>query len=127
MASLLAATAFVLTGGVQAAEQAVKAEEGVTAAHETSIPFANMGGIRDWKAIDDETLYVQDVRRNWYIAKLIAPCPDLMFATAIGFETKGVNQLDKFGSVIVRGQRYQLASFVASGAPPAKAKPEKAG
>jgi hypothetical protein len=127
LATLLAATGFVLTGGVQAAEQAVRAEE--AAAKEASIPFANMGGLRDWKAVDDETLYVQDVRRNWYLAKLLAPCTDLTFATTIGFETKGVNQLDRFGAVIVRGQRCPLRSFVASGPPPrdapqdAKAKP----
>jgi hypothetical protein len=118
MASLLAATAFVLAGGVQAAEQAIQAEGGAAKPAETSIPFANMGGIRDWRAIDDETLYVQDVRRNWYVARLMAPCPDLTFAQAIGFETKGVNQLDRFAAVVVRGQRYQLASFVASGPPP---------
>jgi hypothetical protein len=121
VATILAATAFVLTGGVQATAQAVQAEESTRAPAETSIPFANMGGIRDWKAVDDETLYVQDVRRNWYIARLMAPCTDLMFASAIGFETKGVNQLDKFGTVIVRGQRCQIASFVASGPPPANA------
>ncbi|MBO9574921.1 MAG: hypothetical protein J7494_04215 [Sphingobium sp.] len=122
-ATVMAAIAFVMTGGVQAAEQAVKAEEARIAPAETSIPFANMGGIRDWSAVDDTTLYVQDSSRNWYIAKLLAPCTDLSFATTIGFETKGVNRLDKFASVVVSGQRCQLASFVASSAPPAKPKP----
>lgn len=122
LATVMAATAFVMTGGMQAAAQAVKAEEGKVAAAETSIPFADMGGIRDWSAIDDTTLYVQDIRRNWYIAKLIAPCTDLTFATTIGFETKGVNRLDKFGAVVVGGQRCALSSFVASGPPPPKNK-----
>ena len=52
----------------------------------------------------------------------MAPCTDLTFATVIGFETKGVNRLDKFGSVVVSGQRCPLSSFVASGPPPPKAK-----
>lgn len=121
-ATLMAASAFVMTGGLQAAEQAVAAEQAQAAAKETSIPFVNMGGIRDWQAVDDSTLYVQDVRRNWYIAKLAMPSPDLTFATAIGFETKGVNQLDRFSSVVIGGQRYPLMSFVASGPPPAKPK-----
>lgn len=118
LATALAATAFVMTGGVHAAEQAVQAE---TAA-ETSIPFVDMGGIRDWQAIDDSSLYVQDSRRAWYLAKLLAPCTDLTFATTIGFETKGVNRLDKFGAVVVNGQRCSLSSFVASGPPPPKAR-----
>lgn len=118
LATMMAATAFVMTGGVRAAEQAVQAET----ATETSIPFVDMGGIRDWQAIDDSSLYVQDSRRSWYLARLIAPCTDLTFATTIGFETKGVNRLDKFGSVVVNGQRCALTSFIASGPPPPKAK-----
>lgn len=119
-ATLMAASAFVMTGGVQGAEQAVQAEAAKAA--ETSIPFVDMGGIRDWQAIDDSALYVQDSRRNWYLAKLLAPCTDLTFATTIGFETKGVNRLDRFGAVVVNGQRCVLSSFVASGPPPAKNK-----
>src|SRR5690606_35817611 len=50
LAAALAGAAFVMTGGMQAAAQAVAAEEGKAAApKETSIPFANMGGIRDWR------------------------------------------------------------------------------
>ena len=119
-ATLMAVTGFVMTGGVQAAEQAVQAE--VAKPAETSIPFVDMGGIRDWQAIDDTSLYVQDSRRSWYLAKLLAPCTDLTFATTIGFETKGVNRLDRFGAVVVNGQRCALSSFIASGPPPVKNK-----
>lgn len=130
-ATAMSALAFVMTGGVRAAEQAVKAEEAKAAPSapaETSIPFANMGGIRDWEAADNSSIYVQDNSRNWYLAKLSAPCVDLPFATTIGFETRGVNQLDRFGTVIVAGQRYPLTSFVASGPPPSRVKADtKAG
>jgi len=122
VATLMATTAFVMTGGVRATAQAVAAAEGRAVGKETSIPFVDMGGIRDWQAVDDSTLYVQDVRRNWYVAKLNAPNSDLMFVTTIGFETKGTNQLDRFGTVVVGGQRIPLTSFVASGPPPAKPK-----
>ncbi len=118
IAALAAASAFVMTGGMHAAAQAIAAEQAI--GKETSIPFADMGGVRDWKAIDDSTLYVQDIRRNWYIARLAQPSPDLTFATKIGFETKGINQLDKFGTVVVGGERIPLTSFVASGPPPVK-------
>ena len=121
IATLLAGSAFVMTGGVRATAQAIAAEQAI--GKETSIPFVNMGGIRDWKAIDDSTIYVQDIRRNWYVAKLAKPSPDLTFAQAIGFETKGVNQLDRFGTVVVSGERIPLTSFVASAPPPVKPKP----
>jgi hypothetical protein len=122
-ATLMATAAFVMTGGLHATEQAVAAEEGkAIVAQETSIPFANMGGIRDWRAIDDSSLYVQDIRRNWYIARLAVPSPDLAFVQSIGFETKGTNQLDKFAALVVGGQRIPLTSFVASAPPPPKAK-----
>ena len=121
-AALMATGAFVMSGGVRAAEQAVAAAEQPALGKETSIPFANMGGIRDWRAVDDSTLYVQDIRRNWYLAKLAIPSPDLTFVQAIGFETRGTNQLDKFGTVVVGGQRIPLSSFVASAPPPPKAK-----
>ena len=126
-AAVLAAAAFTMDGGVHAAEQAVKAEEVQSKPpKEASIPFVNQGGIRDWQAIDNETLYIQDIHRKWYLAKLMTPCIDLPFVQAIGIETKGVNRLDKWGSIIVRGQRYPIASLVASGPPPSNAKRAKA-
>src|SRR3546814_199775 len=38
---------------------------------EMSIPFVSHGGIRDWKAIDRDTLYVQDNHNHWYRAELM--------------------------------------------------------
>lgn len=89
---------------------------------EMSIPFVSHGGIRDWRAIDRDTLYVQDIHRNWYRAELMTNCFDLPYAEAIGFEARGTDRFDRFSSVIVRGQRCPLQSFVASGPPPKKAK-----
>jgi hypothetical protein len=121
IAALFAATGLVMTGSVALAQPAGQASP--VAGTEAAIPFVDMGGIRDWQAADDSHLYVQDIRRNWYLAKLSVPCTDLPLATAIGFETKGLNQLDRFGTVIVRGQHCPMSSFVASGPPPAKARP----
>jgi len=89
---------------------------------EMSIPFVSHGGIRDWRAIDRDTLYVQDIHGHWYRAELMSGCHDLPFANAIGFEAWGTDRFDKFSSVIVRGQRCPLESFVASGPPPKKAR-----
>ena len=95
-------------------------------AREASIPFVGFGTIRNFRALDRDTLYVQDQRRNWYRAELIGPCSELPWAEAIGFETRGTNRLDRFSSVIVRGQRCQLISFTESAGPPKKRKASKA-
>lgn len=94
---------------------------------EVSIPFVNMGSIEDWRADGDSALYIQDVHRKWYHATLMGPCSDLPFANAIGIETRGVDTLDRFGTVIVRHQHCAIQSFVASGPPPKKPKPHKKG
>ena len=89
-------------------------------AAETSMPFADQGGVRDWQADGDSKIYVQDASGKWYLATLSVAAPDLPFATKIGFETKGADQLDRFGVLIVQGARYPLNSLVQSGPPPAK-------
>jgi len=121
LAAALATSAFIASGGLQAAEQAVAAEEAARPnGAETSIPFANRSGIRDWQAVGDDKLYIQDAQRKWYLATLTSPAPDLGFATNIGFETKGLDRLDKFGIIVVAGTRYPLKSLVSSGPPPKK-------
>ena len=87
---------------------------------EMSIPFVSHGGIRDWRAIDHDTLYVQDIHGYWYRAELMSNCFHLPYAEAIGFDARGTDRFDRFSSVIVRGQRCPLQSFVASGPPPKK-------
>lgn len=123
LAMALAAFGFAVTGGVRAAEQAIKAEEATVAkTGEATIAFVNHGGVRDWQAVGDDKLYIQDSQGKWYLATLATSSPDLSFATTIGFETRGADRLDKFGSVVVAGARYPLSSLVASAAPPPKAK-----
>jgi hypothetical protein len=122
-ATAMATLAFVASGGVRAAEQAVQVAQ-VAAAKpaETSIPLINQGGVRDWQVVGDDKVFIQDSKGKWYVATLAAPSPDLPYATAIGFETKGVDKLDKFGAIVVSGTRYQLASLVESGPPPPRKK-----
>ncbi|GHD03736.1 DUF6491 family protein [Novosphingobium pokkalii] len=97
------------------------------AAAEASIPFLNHGGIRDWRAVGDSTLYVQDQQGQWYRASLMGPAFDLPFAEAIGFDGRGTDTFDRFASVVVRGQSYPVQSLVKVPGPPsaaaAKAKP----
>ena len=97
------------------------ASEAVPATPAASIPFANHGGIRDWKADRDQGLWVQDVHRQWYYAKLMAPCTGLNFAQTIGFDTHPLGRFDKFSAIVVPGPgggRCTVQSFTLSGAPP---------
>jgi hypothetical protein len=89
---------------------------------QASIPFVNHGGVRNFEAVDSDTLYIEDQHRHWYRAELMGYCPDLGFAQTIGFETRGPDTLDRYGTLIVRGQRCLLKSLVESGPPPKKAK-----
>jgi len=85
------------------------------------IPFANHGGIRDWKADRDQGLWVQDIHRQWYYAKLMAPCTGLNFAQTIAFDTHPLGRFDQFSSILVLGPgggRCAVQSFTPSGAPP---------
>lgn len=114
MAAVLASAAFT---AAQAQEPAKPAE--------ASIPFVNHGGIRDWQHDGRDAIYVQDQHRQWYRATLIAPCTDLPFADTIGFETRGLDRLDQYSTLIVKGQRCQLQSLVKSTPPPKRDKSKK--
>lgn len=85
---------------------------------EASIPFANHHGVRDWVAQGDQIIYFQDAARHWYRAKLFAPSPDLPFVQAIGYDTGPIGTLDRWSTVIIRGQRYPLQSFERVDGPP---------
>lgn len=83
-----------------------------------SIPFANHHGVRDWVAQGNDTIYFQDSARRWYKAVLFAPSMELPFATAIGIDSGPMGTLDRWGAVIVRGQRYPFQSFERVAGPP---------
>lgn len=102
--------------GLAAAEDEARRVEPADAP-ELSIPFANRGGIRDWVAVDDATLLVQDNFRKWYRVRLVAPTRHLLHAEGIGFVTGPSGALDNHGSLAVRGQKYPIASVTASEGP----------
>lgn len=83
-----------------------------------AIPFANHDGIRDWVAVGDRTVYVQDVFRHWYRATLFAPAIDLPFAQAIGFDTGPIGTLDKWSTLIIHGRRFPISAFERVDGPP---------
>lgn len=84
---------------------------------EESIPFADMGSIRNFDPVDSHTILIEDVHGQWYKASLMGPCIDLPFANAVGFDVGGTRTLDRFSSVIVDGNRCAFQSLVSTDAP----------
>ncbi len=106
---------------------------GATAADKTplppqaTIPFVKNGNaIRDWQADGRNGLWIQDLRKQWYYASLLAPCIGLDFATGIGFDTRTGDTLDRFSQVIVPHEdRCQIMSLTRSDTPPPDRKKKK--
>ena len=111
---------FLLLAALGAAFSVPAVARDVPIGEEASIPFVNFGSIRNFRAIDRDTVYFQDLRRRWYRGEVIGPCSDLPFAQAIGVETRGVDRLDRFSTILVRGDRCQLTSLVRSEEPPSR-------
>lgn len=87
---------------------------------EASIPFADHGGVDDWRAEGDSTIYFKDQHRRWYRAELFGPAFDLPYVEHIGIDARPGGRLDRFGAIYVRGHRYHFRSFERVEGPPAK-------
>ena len=88
---------------------------------ESSIVFPSDNTIRNWQADRDRGIWIEGRRGEWYYGTFAGICRDIDFAQAIGVETRGAGRLDKFASIVVRGERCLLSSFVTSAPPPTKA------
>jgi hypothetical protein len=72
------------------------------------IPFFTLS-VDDWKVDSDNAVLIKTKDRHYYRATTIGPCPDLPWAgLALGFDTRGGSDLDKFGAVIVKGRRCPI-------------------
>lgn len=85
---------------------------------EVSIPFADHGGIRDWRPVGRDALLVEGTHGKWYRVELMGGCFDLPFADRVGFRSNPAGDFDRFSSVFVRGQRCAVKSVTASAPPP---------
>jgi hypothetical protein len=122
LALSLAAVLLPLSAAAAANEPAPEStKEARALGVESSIVFPSDSSIRNWQADRDRGIWIQGRGNDWYYGTFAGFCRDLDFAQAIGFETRGAGRLDKFASIIVRGERCQLTSFVNSAPPPSKA------
>jgi hypothetical protein len=85
-----------------------------------SIAFANKDGILDWKAADDQTIYLKSIMGKWYRADLFSPCRNLPYGNGIGFRTNPDGSFDRFSAVIVDGANCPLKELTALDGPPPK-------
>lgn len=114
---LFAATPLLAVSAVPAVAQSDDGRE-LTYEQEARIPFANSGGIRNWEAVGNDTLYIEGRRGQWYRAELMGYCPDLNFSVGLGFETNVTGSFDRFSSVYTREGRCEVSSLVKSDPPP---------
>ncbi len=110
---VLAALAFISSPGVAKSPPPVWPELG----KETSIPFANFHGIRNYETDGNDGLWLEDSRHRWYYATVAGPCWNLDFAQQIGYDTRGSTTFDKFSAIIVGQQRCQILSVVTANKP----------
>ena len=87
---------------------------------DASIPFANQGGVRDWRAKGSQQVYFQDSHGQWYRAKLMSYASDLPFVEFIGIDASPGGALDKWSAIYVKGQRYSFESFEKADGPPTR-------
>lgn len=85
---------------------------------EARIPFVSFRTIRTYRPVSDTEVYLQDRRRNWYLATLAGPCLFIRDTIRIGVDTRFGDTLDNSSSFLVRGQRCPILSLVRSGPPP---------
>jgi len=84
------------------------------------IDFAGAGGIRDWHAENDSSIYLMDRAGHWYLALLSGPCWGLRFNRAVAFETDVSGRFDTFSTVRTRNHRCHVDRIVRSPRPAAK-------
>ena len=90
-----------------------------------SIPFVEFGNINDWRADGERGIYIQSTNRKWYYATFMSPCIQLPYTESIGFRTTPPLPLDKFDSVLVRGEPCYFRTLEEIPAPPSNNPPPR--
>lgn len=104
---ILPVAALVLTAGCATPTSPNEPPSGPGA----TLHFADLGGIRNWRADGNEAILIEGRRDQWYRATFFSPCPDVRFANTIAFVTDTTGDLDKFSSILVRDRRCYFRSF----------------
>lgn len=90
-----------------------------------SIPFANLGSIQSFRALDDSTLLIEGSGHRWYRATFFGSCIGLRNAERIAFVTEPGGSLDRFSAVWIDGRRCPFRTFERTEKPPPREKRPK--
>ena len=108
------------------ADEAKKDKEGGPTGLDTKeavIPFLNQRVLNSWQADGQTGLWIQDSGKQWYYAKLFAPCDGLDFTAQVGFRNRVLNQLNRDSEVVLsNGNRCAFQSLRKADAPPGSGK-----
>ena len=121
---MIKARTWLAAGLMMAAPFAAAAESPPTgpvpADQEVRIPFVQFGGVRSFRAVSDQVVYLEGRRsREWYRATMNGPCLNLSHALRIGIDTRfNGNTLDNSSRLLVDGDSCAIRSLVRSGPPP---------
>ncbi|WP_145961019.1 hypothetical protein [Sphingosinithalassobacter portus] len=90
---------------------------------ETTIPFADSNGIRNWEVgpVGSNDLYVQDSRRDWYRVQIAGPCMTNPSSFQLVYKTGPMGSFDtqtKVASSDFPGQWCSVISVQTSAPPP---------
>ncbi|RYD98877.1 MAG: hypothetical protein EOP61_15085 [Sphingomonadales bacterium] len=108
--------ALILAAGTAEAQGAPPAD-----GKQVSIPLAGRGDVRSFEVTrNGDGIYIQDFRRNWYLARFYSRCLDLPYAFAIGFKSFSSMSLDRGDTVVAGREQCRISSIVRSGPPPKK-------
>jgi Family of unknown function (DUF6491) len=111
------ATGLVLGAALAGAAEPRSDFQTKPATQEARIPFADLGGIRNWVADGETGLYIEGNHNQWYHATLMSHCLDLPYAERIGFVVEPDQSFDKFSAIVVRDRVCHVTSMVKSQQP----------
>lgn len=117
--ALSLAAALLPLSAVAAADEPASAPRATGV--ESSITFPNDTTIKTWRADDEDGIWVQDRKGDWYYGKFAVRCRNVDFAQAIGIDNRGSSTLDRYATILAGRERCPLISFVSSAPPPTKA------
>jgi hypothetical protein len=93
---------------------------------ESSIPFADRGGIRNWQADGSKGVWIQATGGKWYYASFSSPCNGLPFSEGLRFVPEPTGDLSRWSSIrLAHAERCFFRSLQPSDGPPKHTDPSR--
>jgi hypothetical protein len=85
--------------------------DAIDSSKQVSIAFVDRGAIRSWRALDSDSLYLEDSHRQWYKATFWSRCAPLRYTSFLRLNPDDFGRLDRFGSITVNGETCNFRSL----------------